>query len=346
LNLILKLLDYHLMRPHFSTRHTQSLNHSRLALLLLIITSLFSPHQIVTAQAGDAEWLLSQINALRQSKGVPALAYNAQLAAAANAHSTYLSTHPWTSAHVEDNGSTPSSRAWAAGYPGKLVGENVVGGLTADAQWAFNWWMNSPVHFQNMLGSWQEIGIGVVYGETGHWYTLVFGSQAAGVVGQPANDQHNQPAEPTNLPANEPDSEADNGAPSSSTKEPAAQPTRRPTRAPTATPTITVTPTITYTPRATFTATYTITPLPPTSTAIELEVSPQPTIGAVTSPVSVAMITTPGSSISDIHQSSVAPSSPSSNDNGIRRLLPFLFLIQGLVVAGFVGRAVLRRKPR
>src|SRR5260221_5990770 len=113
-----------------------------LSLLLFIVAGQASFHP-ANAQGNEAEWLLSQINALRQSKGVPLLAYNAQLAAAANGHSTYLSGRAYTSPHIEDNGSTPASRALAAGYPGKLVGENVAGGSNADAKWAFNWWLNS-----------------------------------------------------------------------------------------------------------------------------------------------------------------------------------------------------------
>src|SRR5258708_37594070 len=96
------------------------------------------------AQGNDVAYMFAQINALRQSKGLAPLVINALLATSATGHSTYLANHPWTNPHVEDNGSTPQSRAAAAGYTG-MVSENVVGGSTATRPWGFQWWPHSPI---------------------------------------------------------------------------------------------------------------------------------------------------------------------------------------------------------
>jgi uncharacterized protein YkwD len=128
----------------------------RILVLLFILIDLFAPLSTYPAQAqGDeAAWLLAQINALRQRNGQVLLTVNASLISSASAHSIYLATHTYIDPHREANGSTPATRALAAGYPGRLVGENVVGGTGANVQWAFSWWMQSPIHLHNMLAGW------------------------------------------------------------------------------------------------------------------------------------------------------------------------------------------------
>ena len=308
-------------------------------LIAMALASTLAP-QPVGAQADEVGWLLSQINALRQRNGEAALAINAQLAAAATAHSTYLATHPYVDPHTEANGSTPQSRARAAGYPGGLVGENVVGGRSSNAQWALNWWMQSPVHLRNMLSAWTEIGIGIVQGPYGRWYTLVFGRYGAGLAPPPAATA--VPGSPgANSPANNPDRPA---------AKPTLPPTRRPTRAPTRTPTITLTPSITYTPRPTFTLSFTPTHPPPTGTPIVLEVTPGVAIaenltpglaetsapGATGVPQAVAMLAT-----------AALPPPPTASSPGdtIRSLIPWALLLQAAIVGGlFVGGIVRRRR--
>src|SRR5258708_10712909 len=225
-------------------------------------------------QGNGAAYLLTQINALRQSKGLAPLVINALLATSATGHSTYLADHPWTNPHVEDNGSTPQSRAVAVGYTG-IVSENVVGGSTATAQWGFQWWLNSPIHLQNMLyAQWIEVGIGVADGPYGRYFTTDFGAgdgpRPTWTVVSTANI-------------------------SAISHNPAVQkppPTRRPTALPTATPSITFTPIVTFTPRPTFTPTITPTEPPPTPTAILLQASPQPT-NAQPSPRPLAAVPLP-----------------------------------------------------
>ncbi len=311
---------------------------SLVVLLVMALASVLAP-QPVEAQADEAGWLFAQINALRQRNGETTLAANPQLTAAAVAHSTYLATHPYVDPHTEANGSTPQSRAQAAGYPGGFVGENVVGGTGANAQWAFNWWMGSPIHLRNMLSAWTEVGIGIVQGPYGRWYTLDFGRNGAGLAPPPAATA--APASPgANPPANDPDRPA---------ARPTLAPTRRPTRVPTRTPTITLTPSITYTPRPTFTPSLTPTRPPPTGTPIVLEVTPGLAIAENLTP-GLAGTAAPGASEVSRAVAMLAtaalPPPPAASGPGdtIRRLIPWALILQAVVVGGLLVGGIIRRR--
>lgn len=142
---------------------------SSLALILLLLTAL-SP----TAAQDEISWLLSQINCLRQSVGSPPLTMNVALSVAANRQAVNLASDNLTDFHKGLDGSTPITRAKEAGYTGS-VGENVAGGRQVSD--AFNWWLNSSVHYENMTNPhWKDIGIGTASGPKGTWYTLVFGA--------------------------------------------------------------------------------------------------------------------------------------------------------------------------
>lgn len=139
------------------------------AMVLLLI--LYSP---AAAQDDEVQWLLSQINCLRQSVGAPPLTLNVLLTTSAARQSTSLSSTPLVDFHVGPDGSTPTSRAHDAGYTGS-VGENVVSSRTvADG---LRWWLQSPIHYDNMTSPyWKDVGIGIANGPYGRWYTLDFGA--------------------------------------------------------------------------------------------------------------------------------------------------------------------------
>lgn len=67
---------------------------------------------------------LDGVNAIRQSAGVPPVALNAELTAAAATHSRDMSVQnrPW---HFGSDGSSPLERVRRVGYPGRLLGENI-----------------------------------------------------------------------------------------------------------------------------------------------------------------------------------------------------------------------------
>lgn len=248
---------------------------SRWIWLVIIGLSLTSP-QPTQAQSGEQLWLFNQINGLRAQVGVHNYAWNAQLAAAAQQQSEYMAATGHIS-HQQSNGSMPSDRARANGYTGSWISENIYGGGMATASHAWNFWLNSSVHYAGMVNrNTNEIGIGVAAGTSGQFYTLVFGYRsdvtappAAPIVEPPSTDGESGDIPPTQAVALAP------------------PPTRVPPTA-TFTPSPTI-PTFTPTPTWTFTPTWTSSPsptiAPSTSTPISL-----PTAAVITvEPTEVAV---------------------------------------------------------
>src|SRR5258708_163364 len=316
-------------------------------IIIVIIISLIaigfnaSPRH-VSAQANDVAYLFAQINVLRQSKGLAPLVINALLASSAFGHSTYLANHPWTNPHVEENGSTPQSRAQAVGYTGK-VSENVVGGSTATVQWGFQWWLDSPIHLQNMLyAQWTEIGIGVADGPYGRFFTTDFGDGAAPVAtavpptSSISSISHNTGAQKS--------PQLSQASQASQASQPTQPPTRRPTAIPTFTPTITLTPSNTFTPHPSFTPTITRTAPPATATAIVLQVSPQPSDAQTMSQALVAVAITDTPPVQPLLITSAASPTQSGPSDTVRGLLPWLIVLQVGVVGGLVVRSIFRHR--
>ncbi|MBN1681020.1 MAG: hypothetical protein JW966_12095 [Anaerolineae bacterium] len=253
---------------------------------LLVISGLLAAACPAALAQDDVSWLLEQINGLRASVGIHGYALNAELSAAATQHSDYMAATCDIS-HTQINGSTPASRAIANGYTGSRVSENIYGGSNAQASNAWAFWVNSSVHYNGMTNSRvNEIGIGVVSGACGTFYTLVFGYRpdvtappappveepAAGsaVNQEPAADavaegQEPPPAEVAAVP---------DGPPPTAVPYVPPPPSRTPTATiPTLTPSATWTITPTHTPSPTGTAP------PPTQTPLVL-----PTVPALDAP--------------------------------------------------------------
>ncbi len=137
------------------------------------------------ANAGiDAEeqLFLKLINDYRAANGKGALTLNAQLSAAAAAHSLDMGLRNYFN-HTNKQGKDVGNRASGAGYRWKVIGENLAAGTVQNtAAEAFAMWQSSPGHNQNMLDSdFREIGIGreQVPGSRYEWYwTTVFGTSA------------------------------------------------------------------------------------------------------------------------------------------------------------------------
>lgn len=229
----------------------------RIAALLVILTALLPQSAPAHAQ-DDKAWLLSQINNLRAQLGLHAYVWNDQLGAAAQQQSLYMAETGHIS-HTQVNGSTPASRASANGYTGRFVSENIYGGGIAGAADAWNFWINSPVHYAGIAHQRNnEIGIGVASGPNGNFFTLVFGYQS-NLNAPPAGDSNNSPPPQ--------DTGGDTSAPPP-TQAPRYIP---PTRTFTPSPTVpTLTPTATWTGTATWTPSPTWTIPPATSTPIQL----------------------------------------------------------------------------
>jgi uncharacterized protein YkwD len=123
--------------------------------------------------------LLNLINQARDDHGLNSLTLRSPLTAAARIHSADMACNNFIS-HTGSDGSRPADRVAAQGYTFTWIGENIYcgGGSYNAPEQAFQWWMNSTPHRENILGAnYQSIGIGYQYnpdGQYGGCFTLVF----------------------------------------------------------------------------------------------------------------------------------------------------------------------------
>jgi uncharacterized protein YkwD len=129
--------------------------------------------------SGNASYeatLIGLINDARQAQGLHPLTQQNQLSAAARLHSDDMACNDFIS-HTGSDGSSPADRVTDQGYSYSWVGENIFAG-SSSPQTAFDWWMNSEPHRNNILhSSYTEIGIGYSYLEDSRYhthYTAVF----------------------------------------------------------------------------------------------------------------------------------------------------------------------------
>lgn len=124
--------------------------------------------------------ILDLINNARANNGLPGLSLQDPLSAAATAHSQDMACNNFTS-HTGSDGSSWYDRIRAQRYNDAYASENIYYGSPSfggDAQGAFDWWWNSPVHKANILNpTITEIGIGYVFNSNssyGGYYTVDF----------------------------------------------------------------------------------------------------------------------------------------------------------------------------
>ena len=123
------------------------------------------------------------VNRERSNRGIAKLKYSGALTKAAQRHSKKMVSMNFFD-HVAPNGSTPQSRANAAGYPGSFVGENIAwgSGTLATARKIVISWMDSTPHRANILNSqYRHQGVGVATGNpqggSGATSTNMFGNK-------------------------------------------------------------------------------------------------------------------------------------------------------------------------
>ena len=304
-------------------------------LLGLVLTLWRAQAPPTRAQQDEVTWLLTQINALRANLGLPPYSLNAQLSVAATQHSQYM-VETCDVSHTEANGSTPTSRARAQGYTGSWISENIYMGQLARAQDAWNFWLNSPIHYQGLTHSViNEVGIGVAYGQCGQGYTLLFGHR----------DNVSAPPAP---PA---ESGAGNNAGESAAPPPPTQvpyvpppPTRTPTpTVPTITPSYTWTPTPVVSPSPTAsptrTATITRSPTPLVLPTVAASDTQPPTARTAVAQVPSA---SPTERPSVTATPSPAPAAAPSSANGAADWLP-LAMLAGAGMLAVLGGLLLWR---
>jgi hypothetical protein len=132
---------------------------------------------ISTSMAQDVTSdLLGRINNLRASLGLSPYSLNGALSVAANAHARWMTDNNAVS-HTQYDGSTPRDRAQAAGYSSQWVSENIYMGGIATVDNAWNFWINSAVHYAGLTNiHYNDIGIGTATGVGGQAFVLVFGN--------------------------------------------------------------------------------------------------------------------------------------------------------------------------
>lgn len=160
----------------YNTRRDDTQVHFMKKILFISLISLIFA---LPAQAQDAAGdLLGRINGLRASLGLAPYSLNGALSTAALRHAQWMSATGSVS-HTGADGSTPRSRAVAAGYSSNWVSENIYIGSIATAADAWNFWVNSPIHYAGLTaGHYSDVGIGVSGGGNGTAFVLLFGNPA------------------------------------------------------------------------------------------------------------------------------------------------------------------------
>lgn len=156
-------------------RRTQPHALRRLVATILIFSLWLISDQPQLAHAQSAAQIVDQVNAFRASLGLPPFTYNAQLAVAAQQQAQYIAeTNNYS--HTGYGGSTPQSRANAAGYNGRAT-ENIVGGSRMTPAQGLSWWQNSSVHYATITSAhYTEIGGGFASGSSEqNIYAIVVG---------------------------------------------------------------------------------------------------------------------------------------------------------------------------
>ena len=124
--------------------------------------------------------MLDLINQERQNRGIPPLHMDARLVAAARGHSQDMGCNGFFS-HTGSDGSSPFDRMRRQGYTFTAAAENIFAGSGSynSPQAAFNGWMNSDGHRENMLNAaYVDVGIGyanVPGSPYGGYFTADFG---------------------------------------------------------------------------------------------------------------------------------------------------------------------------
>ena len=126
-----------------------------------------------------AQQILADVNQARIDNGLPPLAVNDALMAAAQRQvDDVLANGNW--GHYGSDGSNVQMRVARTGYGSSSVSVNWVAVSSPDQ--AIVWWMNDWIHRVNILGGhWDEIGVGAGMASNGFWiFVTDFGNPDGG----------------------------------------------------------------------------------------------------------------------------------------------------------------------
>jgi uncharacterized protein YkwD len=129
-----------------------------------------------SVNASVEDQVIALINAKRMAQRLAAYSVDSRLTAAARVQGTDMACNHFTS-HTGSDGSTVRDRVARQGYTWSWIGENYYAGH-GGAQTAFDWWMNSTPHRNNLLSpNYTQFGVGYVYdadSDYGGYFVLVF----------------------------------------------------------------------------------------------------------------------------------------------------------------------------
>jgi uncharacterized protein YkwD len=106
------------------------------------------------AQSSEAYDIIAMVNQIRAGQGLPAYEIDPILMAVAQAQNDWRAANNLIT-HTGPDGSRPVDRVTAAGYGDcgtVFVSENIVSGMGMTPEEAIEWWVNSPVHYNTMVG--------------------------------------------------------------------------------------------------------------------------------------------------------------------------------------------------
>jgi hypothetical protein len=122
--------------------------------------------------ASDLTQILAVVNATRRTSGCGALVLDPRLRTAAIEQTADMAVSGRLS-HTGQDGSTPTQRAAAHGYPGP-VGENIARGYDSTLA-VMQAWLASEGHHANIVNcDFRALGVGHL--ADGGWWTMVFGA--------------------------------------------------------------------------------------------------------------------------------------------------------------------------
>ena len=147
-----------------------------------------TPPLVLPQQEEAGRIILELVNAARAQArncgdrpfgAAPPVAWNAQLAQAALAHSSDMATHRQFS-HQGSDGSESAQRATRAGYRWRHIGENIAAGQISPQE-AVEGWIESPGHCANLMNpQFSEMGAGYAVSRVRlpgfPYWTQVFGT--------------------------------------------------------------------------------------------------------------------------------------------------------------------------
>ncbi len=122
------------------------------------------------------EYCFKEINKVREKHGLPPFSWSAELANCARVHSQNMANRICSFGH---DGFKKRAKEIAEVLPYSKFGENVAYNYNYEDPViiAVDGWMNSEGHKKNILGEFEQTGIGIAYSEKGAFYVTQLFSQ-------------------------------------------------------------------------------------------------------------------------------------------------------------------------